>query len=115
MTSITIASIETTIADLFHAAITRVQTIGTALASVAGKAETAVNAAAPVAAAVLAVVAPQDVAAVAVAKAAMNALDAAVEAAGTSAAGGVTLSLPAELVADWKAAKAGLVAFESVL
>lgn len=115
MSNITFSSIETTVGDVFHAAISRVQQFGAALAKGAGMLDKAVNVVAPIATTVLGIVAPQDVAAVAVAKTALNALDAAIEAAGESASTGVSLSLPEQLVADWKAAKAALVQFESTL
>jgi hypothetical protein len=113
--SITIQSIETTAADIFHAAIARFQQFGSAIAAAAKTADQVAEAAAPVATAVLAVVAPQDVAAVAAARALLNAADAAIEDAGAAAGSGVSLSLPAGLVRDWQAAKAALVAFEQSL
>ena len=113
--SITISSIETTVGDLFHAAIARFQQFGSAIAGAAKTADQLADAAAPVATAVLAVVAPQDVAAVAAAKALLNAADAAIESAGTGASAGVSLALPGELVKDWQAAKAALLAFEQSL
>lgn len=113
--SITISSIETTVGDLFHAAIARFQQFGSAIASAARSVDQAADAAAPAATAVLAVVAPQDVAAVAAAKALLNAADAAIESAGSAAGNGVSLSLPASLVQDWQAAKAALLAFEQSL
>jgi hypothetical protein len=108
MSSITLASIETTVGHLFQAAAAFVVKAATTVA-------TELKVIEPIALATVAAVAPQYSAAATVAISALNAIDGAVTAAGTAASGGVTVSLPAELVAAFQAAKAGLVAFESAL
>jgi ABC-type transporter Mla subunit MlaD len=108
MTTITLAGIETTIGAAIH----KLAAIGTRVATAIGTLTSDIDKAAPVVEEITAAI-PQAAGAVAAEKAVidiLNAVDAAVVAAGTAAAGGLTVSLPGELVAAYNAAKASITA-----
>lgn len=113
--TISIAAIETDVASIFHAAVSRATILLNELTKGADAATAAVNALAKPAAAILTAVAPQDAAALGAVTGLVNLVDEAIDAVDSAVQGGVTISLPAELVTIWKNAKAGLLAFESVL
>jgi hypothetical protein len=113
--SITIPQIETDAASLFHAALTRAETV---LKAIPGAVDTIVTDAdklAAIAKPILAAVAPQDAAALTAVTGILNLVDSTVGAVAADASGGVTVTLPAELVALWKSSKAQLLAFEHSL
>lgn len=117
--SITIAQIETDVVSIFHAAIVRAKAF---LSAVPGVVHTVVDdaqKAASVAEPILAAVAPQDLAALKAVEGILSTVDAAVQTAShdvTSAnSPGLTVTLPAELVALFKSAKDQLVKYESSL
>lgn len=108
MSSITFASLETTVGHVFQAACHFV-------VNAAQKVASFVAAEAPIAEAVVAAVAPQYAAAAAATVAVINAVDAAVLDAANHTSAGVSVTLPATLVADYQAARAAILSFEKAL
>jgi len=111
MTAITIASIETTVGNLFHAVAAKFSAIEAAVQT--GVKD--IDQAAPVVESIATAINPAYGAAATVIVDVINAVDAALVAAEGSVAGGVTVSLPADLVADFKAAKAAILAAKAKL
>lgn len=103
--SLTIAGFETTVGMLFHKAAAFAQKVESVLHTAVKDAD----AVAPVAEAVLGVINPGYAVAAKAVVSIMDAVDAAVQAAGAQSSGGVTVSLPAELIADFQAAKAAIL------
>jgi hypothetical protein len=103
--NLSIAGFETTVGNLFHKAAAFAAKVEAVLHTVVKD----VDSVAPTAEAVLTAINPGYGVAAKVIVTTMDAVDAAVQAAGTSASGGVTVSLPAELIADFNAAKTAIL------
>ena len=113
--SITIAQIETDAASLFHAAVARAQAFLKAVPGAVDTIVTDANQLAAIARPILAVAAPQDAAALDAVTGILNVVDAAVQAGAKDSSGGMTVTLPAELVALFANAKAQIVKYENSL
>ncbi len=111
MTAITIASIETTVGNLFHSVSAKFSAIEAAVQ--AGVSD--IDKAAPTVEAIATAINPAYGAAATVIVDVINAVDEALVAAEGSVAGPVTVTLPAELVGDFKAAKAAILAAKAKL
>lgn len=109
--SLTIASIETTIGNIFHAVAAEAAKIAAGIHLVVAD----IDKAAPVVEAVISTINPAAGAAATAIVGIVNVVDEAITTAQADAAGGITLTLPATVVAQFKTAKTQVVAYESAL
>lgn len=111
MSTLTIASIETTIGKVFHSVAAEAAKIAAGLHLVVAD----VDKAAPMIETVISAINPAAGLAAKAVIGIIDTVDAAVTSAQTDAAGGVTVTVPAELVALFKQTKTAVTAYESAL
>ena len=104
--SLSVASAETTLGNIWHSVVAGAAKVEAAVQSVVSE----VDKAAPVIEAVVTAINPAAGAATTTVISLVDAVDAAVTAGGTAVQGGMTVQLPAELVAAFISAKAAILA-----